>query len=154
MVATALIRDGNWHSTSNSAGNVGRMSTADTVLVIKSSGDASARAELEEAGVGRFACPSVLRGSPIRVVKATEHWVCPHCAHAARAHRGGRRLARHMLSDALVRPVLVEVGHILPEHASQVALAHPLCWPFTPSGFGLARSHLDCHRIEPDGVDG
>ncbi len=72
---------------------------------------------------GRFVCPSALRGSLIRVVEATEHREGPHGARTARMHRGCRRVAGDVLPDPLMRPILVEVGHVLPEHAPQVDLA-------------------------------
>ena len=59
---------------------------------------------------GRFVCPSALRGSLIRVVETTEDRECPHVAHTSHIHRGCRRVAREVLSDPLMRPVLVEVG--------------------------------------------
>jgi len=57
------------------------------------------------------------------VVEATEHRECPDIAYPSRLHRGGCSVARDVLADPLMRPVLVEIGHVLPEHAPQVGLA-------------------------------
>jgi hypothetical protein len=76
-----------------------------------------------ESCPGRFACPKVLCGSPIRVVGATEHRERPHLAHTPRIYRGCRAVAEDVLSGSLMWPVLVEGCRILSEHASQVALA-------------------------------
>ncbi len=81
------------------------------------------RARIADPCPGRFVCPSVLPGSPIRVVEATEHWERPHIAHTARKHWGCRDSARDVLPEALMRSVLVVIGHILPEHPPQVGLA-------------------------------
>ncbi len=56
------------------------------------------------------------------MVEATEHREGPHVAHTSRMRRGCRRVARGVLPDPLMRPILVEVGHVLPEHAPQVGL--------------------------------
>src|SRR5262245_56809215 len=70
----------------------------------------------DEACSGRFADPSALRGAPIRVVEATEHRECPYIAYPSHLHRGGGSVARDVLAHPLMRPVLVERGHVLPEH--------------------------------------
>ena len=57
------------------------------------------------------------------MVEATEIWESLHDAHPARMYWGGRGGAGDMLSDTLMRPVLVEIGHVLAEHALQVGLA-------------------------------
>ena len=56
-------------------------------------------------------------------MEATEHRERPHFAHTARMRRGCCGIAGDLLPDPLVRPVLVVVGHVLPEHAPQVGPA-------------------------------
>ncbi len=73
-----------------------------------------------DACPGRFVCPSARRGALIRVVEATEDRECPHVARTARMRRGCGRVPRDVLAETLVRPVLVAIGHVLPEHAPQV----------------------------------
>ena len=53
-------------------------------------------------------------------MEATKHRECPHIAYPSRLHRGGRSIAGDALTDPLMRPVLVEIGRVLPEHAPQV----------------------------------
>ena len=57
------------------------------------------------------------------MVEPTEDREGPHVAHISRVRRGWRSIARDALPEALMRPVLVEEGHVLPEHAPQVGLA-------------------------------
>ncbi len=75
-----------------------------------------------QRSIGRFACPSGLRGSPIRPVEATAHRERPRSATTARMRRGGRSVARDALPNPQVRSVLREIRHVFAEHAPQEEL--------------------------------
>jgi hypothetical protein len=57
------------------------------------------------------------------MLEPTEDREGPHVAHTSRMRRGCRGVAGDALSATLMRPVLIEVGHVLPEHAPQMGLA-------------------------------
>ena len=57
------------------------------------------------------------------MVEATEHRESLHVARTSRRRRVSGSIAGDALPETLMWPVLIEVGHILLEHAPQVVLA-------------------------------
>src|SRR5919202_1912208 len=72
---------------------------------------------------GRLFHPVPLRGPLVRVMEAAQHGDRAHTAARPRPRYARLEGVGDALLQALMWPGTVEVGYVLPEHASQVALA-------------------------------